>query len=219
MNNEAANRTLSVSGFGGNRKELNFATARKQPGLTDEQQIIEGCKNGRREIQEHLYRMYYSTFLKICARYARDMMDAEQLLNDGFMKIFAQVGQYKGEGSFEGWMKRVMINTCLDYLKSKYLRSSTMIHANSETLLDHEVDQGSGVLSSLAFRDLVQLIQSLPVMTRTVFNMHVFEAYPHKQIAAQLQISEGTSQWHLHQARAMLQQKIKTMNSQKKTVS
>lgn len=184
--------------------------------MADELQIIEGCREGRRDIQEQLYKNYYSLFLKICARYAKDMMDAEQLLNDGFLKIFGQIGQYKGEGSFEGWMKRIIINTCLDYLKSKYLKTSEMIHGNSEALLNVELDTSSNVLSNLAFRDLVKIIQTLPVITRTVFNMHVFESFAHKQIAQHLQISEGTSQWHLHQARALLQQKIKSMNTVKR---
>jgi len=187
--------------------------------LTDEQHIIEGCKKGQRHIQEQLYRHYYSMFLKICARYAKDMMDAEQLLNDGFMKIFSQIAQYKSEGSFEGWMKRIIINTCLDYLKSKYLKNARNTKTDSDTLIHTEPDNGHNVYAQLAFRDLIKLIQMLPDMTRTVFNLYVFEDFTHRQIAAQLQISEGTSQWHLHQARNLLQQKVNAIHTIKRSVS
>ena len=87
-----------------------------------EQEIIAGCRDQNRTLQEHLYKIYYSMFLKVCARYAKDMMDAEQLLNDGFLKIFNNISKFGNAGSFEGWMRRIMVNTCLDYLRSKYMK-------------------------------------------------------------------------------------------------
>lgn len=188
--------------------------------LTSEQEIIEGCRQGLKHSQEQLYRQYYSLFLKVCARYARDMMDAEQLLNDGFMKIFSQIHQYKNEGgSFEGWMRRIMINTCLDYLRSKYLKNAQQTRTGHDEAMIGTADTDTNGLSNLAFKDLLRMIQTLPVMTRTVFNLYVFESFTHKQIAEQLSISTGTSHWHLNQARGTLQQKIALVNTVKKPVS
>ena len=170
-----------------------------------------------RAIQEHLYKVYYSMFLKVCARYAKNMMDAEQLLNDGFLKIFTQIDKYGNTGSFEGWMKRVMINTCLDYLRSTYLKEEMTMHVNAILPEETNLSVSNEGLESLEFRELVDLIQVLPAMTRTVFNLFVFEGFNHKEISEQLDISEGTSHWHVHQARNVLQKKIMKIEQQKVT--
>jgi len=179
-----------------------------------EQEIIEGCRNRDRAFQEHLYKVYYSMFLKVCARYAKDMQDAEQLLNDGFLKVFLNIHGYKSKGSFEGWMRRIMVNTCLDHLRSNYLKDAMIMHVNTLPAVDKASVNNSG-LENMEFKELLVLIQSLPVMTRTVFNLFVFEGFNHKEIATQLEISEKTSHWHVHQAREMLQKKIKKNESQK----
>jgi RNA polymerase sigma factor (sigma-70 family) len=161
-------------------------------------------------MQEQLYKLYYSPFLKVCARYAKDMEDAEQLLNDGFLKIFDKIGSsFKEQGSFEGWMRRVMVNTCLDFLRSKYAKDTMVMHVNSVPAEDTNIAVNSSALENIEFKELVVIIQSLPAITRTVFNLYVFEGYNHGQIGVQLKISEGTSHWHLHQARSLLQKKIK----------
>ena len=179
-----------------------------------EQEIIEGCRNRDRAFQEHLYKVYYSMFLKVCARYAKDMQDAEQLLNDGFLKVFLNIHGYKSKGSFEGWMRRIMVNTCLDHLRSNYLKDAMIMHVNTLPAVDKASVNNSG-LENMEFKELLVLIQSLPVMTRTVFNLFVFEGFNHKEIATQLEISEKTSHWHVHQAREMLQKRIKKNESQK----
>src|SRR6202008_2872849 len=96
-----------------------------------EEEIIAGCRQKNRTFQEHLYKMYYSMFLKVCARYAKSMQDAEQLLNDGFLKVFSQVDHFKNTGSFPGWMQRIMINTCLDYLRSTSLKQEMVMHVHA----------------------------------------------------------------------------------------
>ena len=179
-----------------------------------EQEILEGCRNRDRALQEHLYKIYYSLFLKVCARYAKDMQDAEQLLNDGFLKIFLNINSYKNKGSFEGWMRRIMVNTCLDHLRSNYLKDSIIMHINALPPAEKGAVNNSG-LENMEFKELLTLIQLLPVMTRTVFNLFVFEGFNHKEIAKQLEISEKTSHWHVHQAREILQKKIKKSESQK----
>lgn len=179
-----------------------------------EEEIINGCRKGERVFQEHLYKSYYSILIKICLRYAKDMQDAEQLLNDGFMKIFTHVGKYQNSGSFEGWMKKIMVNTCLDYLKSSYVKNAMKMNVNANMVENTSLSVANESIEKMEFKELVNMIQALPAMTKTVFNLFVFEGYSHKEIAKQLEISEGTSYWHVHQGRTMLQKKIKD-NSEK----
>ena len=180
-----------------------------------EQDIIAGCRKNNRAVQEHLYKVYYCVFLKVCARYAKSMQDAEQLLNDGFLKVFTQIDKFSYTGSFEGWMKKVMVNTCLDYLRSNYLKEEMTMHVNAMPIEESNLSVSNEGLESIEFRELLTIIQGLPSMTRTVFNLFVFEGFNHKEISEQLDISEGTSHWHVHQARNMLQKKIKKSEQQK----
>lgn len=173
-----------------------------------EQEIVAGCRQKSRAIQEHLYKMYYSMFLKVCARYAKDMQDAEQLLNDGFLKVFTQIDKFNNTGSFEGWIRRIMINTCLDYLRSTALKEEMAMHVKAIPAEESNLSVTNMGMDRVEFKDMVKLIQSLPAMTRTVFNLYVFDGFNHKEIGAQLDISDGTSHWHLHQARNLLQKKI-----------
>ena len=182
-----------------------------------EQDILAGCRKKSRAIQEHLYKQYYSVFLKVCARYSKNMQDAEQLLNDGFLKIFTQIDKYSNTGSFEGWMKKIMVNTCLDYLRSTYLKEEMTMHVNAIQPEDTNLSVSNEGLEHIEFRELVSMIQILPSMTRTVFNLFVFEGFNHKEISEQLDISEGTSHWHVHQARNLLQKKIIKVEQQKVT--
>jgi RNA polymerase sigma factor (sigma-70 family) len=182
-----------------------------------EQEIIAGCRKKDRSIQEHLYKTYYSTFLKVCARYARSMQDAEQLLNDGFLKVFTQIELFKSTGSFAGWMQRIMINTCLDYLRGTALKEEMAMHMNAIPIESSNIAVTNEAIESIEFRELVNIIQSLPAMTRTVFNLFVFDGFNHKEISEQLSISEGTSHWHVHQARNILQKKINSKEQQKVT--
>jgi RNA polymerase sigma factor (sigma-70 family) len=182
-----------------------------------EEEIIAGCRKKNRLIQEQLYKLNYSMFLKLCARYARNMEDAEQLLNDGFLKIFTQIEFFKNAGSFAGWMRRIMVNTCLDYLKSNALKEEMIMHVNSIPIEESNIGINSEAIENIEFSDLLRMIQLLPAMTRTVFNLSVFDGYNHKEISQQLEISEGTSHWHLHQARNLLQKKIIKSENQKVT--
>ncbi len=142
------------------------------------------------------------------------MPDAKQLLNDGFVRIFMNIKSFRQEGSFEGWMRKTMVNTCLDYVKSNYLRNSMTMQLNESIIEQNSQVSYNEGLRNIEFKELVALIQLLPVMTRTVFNLFVFEEYTHKEIAALLKMSEGTSYWHVHHARTVLQKKIKNKNSE-----
>ncbi len=156
-------------------------------------------------------------FLKVCARYAKSMQDAEQLLNDGFLKIFTQIDGFKNAGSFPGWMQRIMVNTCLDYLRGSALKEEMVMHMKSIPAEESNISVGNEAIENIEFRELVKIIQLLPAMTRTVFNLYVFDGYNHKEISEQLSISEGTSHWHVHQARTTLQKKIIKSEQQKVT--
>jgi RNA polymerase sigma-70 factor (ECF subfamily) len=145
------------------------------------------------------------------------MEDAEQLLNDGFLKVFTQIEHFKNAGSFAGWMQRIMVNTCLDYLRGSALKEDMIMHVNSIPAEESNISVSSEALEHIEFRELLHIIQSLPAMTRTVFNLFVFDGYNHKEISEQLAISEGTSHWHVHQARNMLQKKIR--KSEQKNVT
>jgi len=179
-----------------------------------EQEIIAGCKKQHRPSQEKLYKQYYNLFLKICARYAMNMEDAEQLMNDGFLKIFKNISGYKNTGSFEGWMKRIIVNNCLDYLKSRETKNAIKISHAQPTNETFDVAVQADALKAIQFKELLGLIQELPATTKTVFNMYVFDGYSHREISQNLEITEGTSSWHLHHARNILQKQIKKNNSE-----
>jgi RNA polymerase sigma-70 factor (ECF subfamily) len=184
------------------------------PAYSDEE-IIAGCRKKDRAMQEHLYKVYYGIFLKVCARYAKSMQDAEQLLNDGFLKVFMQIDNFKNTGSFPGWMQRIMVNTCLDYLRSTALKEEMAIHVNALPVEETNLSVTNEAIEHMDFIELVNIIQALPAMTRTVFNLFVFDGYNHREIAKQLAISEGTSHWHVYQARNILQKKITNSEQQK----
>lgn len=174
-----------------------------------EDDIIIGCKKNDRVAQEQLYRNNYNLFLKLCARYAKDMHDAEQLAQDGFLKIFHNIDSYQGNGSFDGWMRRIVVNTCLDYLKSKYLKDNKQTYYPEEIAETGTNATGNLALEKFALKELLEIVQTLSPMSRTVFNLYAFEGYSHREISGMLEISEGTSQWHVNNARKNLQQKIK----------
>lgn len=178
-----------------------------------ETDIILGCQQQQAYFQELLYKQYSSLLLKICARYINNLDEAEMVMHDGLLKIFSNITLYENKGSFEGWMKRIMVNTCLDYLKSKdqkQLRATTNIEDFSihDTFTIHY----ENALDRLSLKELLKLIHTLPTMSKTVFNMYIFDGLSHKEIAEMMQISVGTSQWHVNNARKLLQIAISKSN-------
>lgn len=174
----------------------------------DEQKLVAECKANSRLAQRTVYERYAPLFFTISKRYGKNNVDAEQILQDAFLKIFTQIHQYESKGSFEGWMKRILVNTCLDFVKSKQFKKDEM--TIYPEVISHAVDKVSWneVITKIDQEPLLVFIQSLPPMTRTVFNLFVFEGYNHKEIAVALGMSEGTSQWHVSSARAILKKKI-----------
>jgi RNA polymerase sigma factor (sigma-70 family) len=165
--------------------------------------LMEGCKAGNRKMQELLYTQTASKMLAVCMRYAKDRMEAEDSLQVGYIKVFQNIGTYRGGGSFEGWMRRIMVNTAIESYR-KNLRSLNVVP------IDDAFEQPStGLdLNRLGMEDLLKVIQGLADGYRIVFNMYAIEGYSHKEIAETLGISEGASKSQLSRARAILKQEI-----------
>jgi RNA polymerase sigma-70 factor (ECF subfamily) len=143
--------------------------------------------------------------LKVCRKYTRDYKDAEDVMQEGFVKVFRYLDQYDFKGSFEGWMKRIMVNTALQRFRSK--SRSPMISTYPDDLQTTVIH--NDVFSRLAYNDLMELIRNLPDSYRHVFNLYVIEGLKHKEIARELGISEGTSKSNLFDARNILQREIR----------
>lgn len=165
--------------------------------------LMEGCKAGDRKMQELLYRQTAAKMLAVCMRYAKDRMEAEDVLQMGYIKIFQKIKEYRGDGSFEGWIRRVMVNTAIESYR-KNLRSLNVVE------IDEAYEQPSTGFDfgTLGMQDLMKVIQKLADGYRMVFNMYVIEGYSHKEIGEALGISEGASKSQLSRARAILKDEI-----------
>jgi RNA polymerase sigma factor (sigma-70 family) len=177
--------------------------------------IIEGCIAGKRSAQNALYRKFSAMMLSVCMRYAQNRDEAEDILQEAFIKIFQNIATFRGEGSFEGWMKRIMINHALNhYRKNKKTPFYQDINEiNEQDIIGKEEIQGHHEPVSADI--LLSLIQLLPQGYRMVFNLYVFEEYSHKEIAKELNISENTSKTQLLKARRMLRRKLSELNLMK----
>ena len=169
----------------------------------DDKSLIEGCMKGKSLAQEKLFKKYYGLMLAVCLRYANDKSDAHDILQEGFIKIFSKINLFKFQGSFKGWMKRIMVNTAIDRYRKK-TNEPYPVEINENLSLVESED----VISKLNSDDLLMLITKLPVGYRTVFNMYVIEGYSHKDIAKELNISENTSKSQLSRARSSLKAKL-----------
>ncbi len=169
------------------------------------EELIKRCQDNDRQAQELLYRQYSSILYGMCLKYAPNPMEAEDNLQDAFITIFQRIGQYQGKGSFEGWMKRIAINTVLQKYRQKRLYDLPADDLMEEELND-DFDQDS---ASLPLPFLLSIIQELPERYRLVFNLYVLDGHTHKEIGDLLGISDGTSKSNLARARQLLQQKIK----------
>lgn len=184
-----------------------IALAYSVPGQTSElQELIEGCIRNERSAQEKVYKLFYPRMMALVKRYIDQDMQAEEVLNNGFLRAFQKVEQYTFQGSFEGWLRKIVFHAVSDYVKQNIKYNEKVVLVEKDQLIhkDHA--------DRLYYNELLQLVQTLPGATRTVFNMYVMEGFSHKEIGKTLGISEGTSKWHLSEGRRILKDKIEKLN-------
>jgi RNA polymerase sigma-70 factor (ECF subfamily) len=165
-----------------------------------EEELINGCLKRDRSAQKRLYESFSPKMYALCYRYVKDSMDAEDILVTAFTRIFERIDQFKGEGSFEGWIRRIVVNEALTFLR----RNRSMYLETDLEVADREPDYNS-ISDHLEADDLIKMIQELPSGYRIVFNLYAIDGYSHKEIAEQLGISENTSKSQLSRARTYLQ--------------
>ena len=165
--------------------------------------IIDKCKQGDRQAAEKIYQIFSAKMFALCLRFSKDRADAEDTLQDGFIKIFTAIGQYTGKGSFEGWMKRIMINTAME----KFRKNSPLqiVEELPEIEDNEDIDEEVSIPEEV----LADFVNQLPERYKMVFNLYVIEEMSHKDIAALLGINEGTSKSNLARAREILKRKVK----------
>ena len=170
--------------------------------------LLEGCKAGNRQMQELLYKQTAAKMLAVCMRYAKDQMEAEDVLQMGYVKVFQKIEAYRGDGSFEGWIRKIMVNTAIESYRKNLRMLNVVPIEDSYEQSSLSKDSYLDAFSNLGMQDLMKVIQKLADGYRMVFNMYVIEGYSHKEIAETLGISEGASKSQLSRARAILQQEI-----------
>lgn len=171
-----------------------------------ETELIEACRRNDRTAQKALFDRMAPKMLSVCRRYVRDRMEAEDILVVSFTKVFERIGQFKGDGSFEGWVRRIVVNESLTFLrKNKNMYLETDLEA-----ADRET-KGTVLETDLEAEDLMKLIHELPAGYRMVFNLYAIDGFSHKEIAEQIGITESTSKSQLSRARTHLQARVEQM--------
>ena len=180
----------------GNKKHLD----------TREADWIEGAKRGERRSQKAIYDMLSAKMMAVCMRYMGDKDSAEDVLQDGFVTLFSKIDSYSGAGSFEGWARKIFVNTALMSLRKKDVLKESQDVEEARGLAGGD----ASAIQQLGYKEILDMIGTLPAGFRTVFNLYVMEGHSHKEIAQMLDISEVTSRSQLQRARTMLQAKIKS---------
>ncbi|CAG5078094.1 RNA polymerase sigma factor [Parvicella tangerina] len=174
---------------------------------------IKGCKQNDKKCQKKVYEMLFSPMLGVCMRYAQDRQDATDILQDGFIKVFEKIGLYDDNGSFEGWVRRIIVNTAIDAIrkrKNELLTDDTSVYQPKSGYYESQGTE-EAAYKGLKVGDVVDAMQELSPMYRTVFNLYVMDGLTHQEIADELDISVGTSKSNLSKARA----RIKTILEKK----
>lgn len=166
--------------------------------------IIKGCKKGDRKAQERLYRSFYGVMMNLCLRYTKNETSSMEILNAGFYKVYKNIDRFdSSRATLYTWIRTIIINTCLDYIKSNSARQ-----AWQEIDQAAEIDLPPDVFAKMSSVEILSLVRQLPAATQAVFNLYVMDGFTHKEVAKLLGISEGTSKWHLSEARKILKQLI-----------
>ncbi len=177
----------------------------------DLKQLINDCKNKDRKAQEQLYQLYSKKLFAVCLKYSRNYGEAQDHLQDGFLIVFNKIEQFSFKGSFEGWLKRIMINNVLQHYRSQPFLS--LVDENIEDDCNIELDD-----DSISIDYLLTIIQELPDRYRLVFNLYVLDEFSHQEIAEMLSINIGTSKSNLARARMILKNKIEQKKTEVNTI-
>jgi RNA polymerase sigma-70 factor (ECF subfamily) len=167
------------------------------------EEIIYKCREGNSGAQTALYRLFSAKMYGVCLRYAKDTGDAEDILQEGFLRVFTKINQFEFKGSFEGWMRRIMVNTALEKF-----RKHDRLYPVEEMRIYESTEFVEETISSITAGDLMRIIQELPPRYRMVFNLFAIEGYSHQEISEMMNISEGTSKSNLSRARVILQKSV-----------
>jgi len=169
--------------------------------MTDDE-LVKQCLNNNQAAQKELFVRFSSSMLGVCLRYTSSKSDAEDVLQEAFIKVFNKLDKYSGLGSFEGWIRRIVVNTALDYLrKNKKMQLNSSIDD-----VGYGIKKDHFIVEDLTAKELMKLIQRIPLGYKTIFNMYAIEGYSHKEIAQELNISESTSKSQLSRARSAIKE-------------
>jgi RNA polymerase sigma-70 factor (ECF subfamily) len=169
------------------------------------EQLIQGCIHNERGAQEKLYHLFYPRMMALVRRYIDHEMQAEEIMNNGYLRAFQKIKQYNFQGSFEGWLRKIIFHAVADYVKQNARYSDKVVLVEKDEYVHKDL------ADKMYYDQLVKLVQALPDATRNVFNMYVMEGFTHKEIGSMLGISEGTSKWHLSEGRRVLKEKIEKL--------
>ena len=180
-------------------------------GLSDEEQLIAGCKEGKPWAQKEIFERYSGVMLSVCVRYVTDRETARDILQDGFIKLYTKIDTFSGSGSFAGWVRRIFVTTSLEYLRQNdALKHCASIEEYGNSIPDNDAT----VLDKISADDLMECIAKLPDGYRTVFNLYAIEGYSHPEIAEMLGINESTSRSQFMRARKILQTNVHSLIGQ-----
>ncbi len=171
--------------------------------VTHLDEIIYKCREGNSKAQSELYRLFSPKMYGVCLRYAKDTANAEDILQEGFVRVFTKIEQFEFKGSFEGWLRRIMVNTALEKF-----RKHDRLYPVEEMQIYEATEWVEETISSISAAELMAMIQELPPRYRMVFNLYAIEGYSHLEIGEMMNISEGTSKSNLSRARMILQKKV-----------
>jgi RNA polymerase sigma factor (sigma-70 family) len=184
--------------------------------VTNTDQLIHDCINGHRYAQSHLYNQFSPKMFTVCLRYTKNKEEAEDILQEGFTKIFSFLHQFDFQGSFEGWMRKIIVNCALQRYRAK--RGMHAVVDIDPSMI--ELEDAEHIIATIGTKELLSMVQQLPSGYRIVFNLYVFEGLKHREIATLLGISEGTSKSNLSDARAILQKAVNdSMQVAKKNIN
>lgn len=171
--------------------------------MTDLEEYIRKCIKGERKAQTELYRRFAPKMYGVCLRYSKDSSEAEDNLQEGFIRVFTKIDQFGFKGSFEGWVRRIMVNTALEKFRKK-----DQLYPVEDMVIYEDNSISEDTISGISADDLLKMIQKLPPRYRMVFNLYVIEGYSHQEIGVMMDISEGTSKSNLSRARVILQKRV-----------